>query len=99
HPARNSVKQIKTKLKRLFGGFYHNHKHVEPNPLFSTLGLIKAALPPIKNLKQMQKLKHSLGLSAGIQIQLVGFFYYLKLYTLWYRLCLIAGGIKKLERQ
>jgi glycosyltransferase involved in cell wall biosynthesis len=98
HPARNSVKQIKTKLKRLFGGFYHNHKHVEPNPLFSTLGLIKAALPPIKNLKQMQKLKDSLGLSIFTQVQLAGFFYYLKLYTLWYRLKLVSGWIVIAER-
>ncbi|WP_339722087.1 glycosyltransferase [uncultured Paraglaciecola sp.] len=98
HPARNSVKQIKTKLKRLFGGFYHNHKYVEPNPLFSLLGLIKAALPPIQNLKQMQKLKHSLKLSVLTQLKLFGFFYYLKLYTLVFRLRLILGLVKQVER-
>lgn len=98
HPARHSSRQIKTKLRRLFGGFYHNHKHVAPDPLFSPVGLLKAALPPIKNIEQMNKLHRKLKLSLAVRVKLILFFYYLKLYTLAFRLGLILGLVKQVER-
>ncbi|GAA0856967.1 glycosyltransferase family A protein [Aliiglaciecola litoralis] len=96
HPARHSIKQIKTKLRRLFGGFYHNHKHVKKDRLFQPLGLLEAAMPPMKNIRQMQQA--DIKLSAITKVKLIGFFYYLKLYTLFFRLGLIFGLINTTER-
>ena len=98
HPARNSVKSIQTKLRRLYGGFYYNHKHVKKDKLFSVIGLIEALLPPFKYFKKMRAMSHSLDLTLSQKVRLTTFFYLMKLYTLWYRLKLMMGIAGKVER-
>jgi cellulose synthase/poly-beta-1,6-N-acetylglucosamine synthase-like glycosyltransferase len=96
HPARQSVSSIKTKLRRLYGGFYYNHLNVKADKLFSFLGLVEAMMPPIDKIRQLRKTK--LSISVARKFQLVAFFYYLKFYTLTYRLKLLSGFEKNVER-
>jgi cellulose synthase/poly-beta-1,6-N-acetylglucosamine synthase-like glycosyltransferase len=96
HPARKSVKSIKTKLRRLYGGFYYNHVNVKPDKLFSPLGLFEALMPPLDKIRQLRKSK--LSISASRKFQLMTFFYYLKFYTLTYRVKLMTGIEKNIER-
>lgn len=98
HPARDSVKSIKTKLRRLYGGFYHNHKHVKKDKLFTAAGLLEALMPPVHYIKKMRSMADRLSLSTGKQIQLACFFYAMKLYTLGYRIRLMTGLAGKVER-
>lgn len=97
HPARNSTSSIKTKLRRLLGGFYFNHKSGQQNPMFSLKGMLLALLPPFANLKRMGQA--DINLSVSKQLQLFAYFYYLKLYSFGYRIRLMAGWVKSAERQ
>ncbi|WP_414828122.1 glycosyltransferase [Alteromonas sp. H39] len=98
HPARDSVKSIKTKLRRLYGGFYHNHKYVKKDKLFTPAGLLEALMPPVNYIRKMRSMSARLSLSTGKQIQLACFFYTMKLYTLGYRVRLMTGLAGKVER-
>lgn len=96
HPARNSWKQVKTKLNRLLGGFYHLHKNGKPQKLYTFFGLLEAIFPPVANLKRMMQSERKF--NHWQKITLFGFFYYIKLYTLYYRVVLIFRIKTVLER-
>ena len=96
HPARKTTQSIKTKLRRLMGGFFYHHQQHEPQAIFTLAGMCAGLLPPFLNIKKMQA--SALPLSAWTRVKLVAYFYYLKLYAWAYRLQLLLGLIKTNER-
>lgn len=96
HPARHTISSIKTKLRRLYGGFYHNHVNVKPNRLFSFKGMLEALMPPITQMKKFKNAPCQLSFLTKCKLTL--FFYYLKLYTFGYRLGLLLKLVKTSER-
>lgn len=96
HPARYSVSSIKTKLRRLYGGFYYNHLNKQKDKLFGAVGFIEALMPPVDKIRQLQT--SSLPVPMFKKVQLVAFCYYLKFYTLNYRVRLMTGLEKNVEK-
>lgn len=95
HPARTSISSIKTKLRRLYGGFYYNHLYKKRDRLFTLLGLFEALMPPVKFYKKVKQVEKNRIITQKINLFL--FAYKLKLYTLIYRIKLITGLEKNIE--
>jgi GT2 family glycosyltransferase len=84
YPARYNSKSILTKLRRLLGGFYYQHKYQMPDKRFSFFSLLVGCLPPIIKLKKIRN--SSAEPSPFSFIKLILFFYFVQLCSVFYRI-------------
>ena len=96
HPARDNSKSILTKLRRLLGGFYYQHKNQEPDKRFSLLSLLIGCLPPITKFKKVRD--SSIKPSPINYVKLILFFYFVQLCSVFYRVKLMVLRESKPER-
>jgi cellulose synthase/poly-beta-1,6-N-acetylglucosamine synthase-like glycosyltransferase len=96
HPARDNSKSILTKLRRLLGGFYYQHKNQTPDKRFSLFSLLVGCLPPITKLKKIRN--SSVEPSPFSFVGLILLFYFVQLYSVFYRIKLMVLRESEPER-
>jgi len=95
HPARNSLKQLKTKVRRIAGGKAQRSTLHQNEPL-PWIAVVRAFFPSIKQLK---KIWGASKISVWLKIKTSFLASFLRFYRASYELCFKLGLLKSPERR
>ncbi|MCM2983532.1 glycosyltransferase [Niallia circulans] len=91
HPARNTFKSLKQKVKRVTGGIYDKRMNSN-NPHLIVVDILKSFIPPVFKIKELFKNKE---LNLFTKVQLTFFMIYFKLVQIVEYMKLIMGSSSK----